>query len=357
MADKKSKLESKQSAIIDETDVIVGIPTSPPISAFITPKLESKQSAIVDETNVIVGMPTSAPIAAFITPKFKYTTINESSNDGHMGSSMSFAVQHNNHDIYEDEYDNDDNDNNNDNNDNDNNDNDNDDDDNDDNDDNKSLEENNGAKLPYISSQVDPKYMADFLEKMKKYVEKSDGNKPTHTSPWLNDEPFEYDTAPYYFSKIKKDENSDESNIEMTTDGLQYDEMKKYIYVQKKNLDGHRQCNICLKYFPDMIITDQFDGSSTCWHCLFFLNADDISRIEQMYQISQQSYIEFCGHAHNKEKCIRSDSCILCMANNGNSFAEAKWTDPDKVDQFIDNIKNDINDKNLDNEIDFGISI
>ena len=340
MAEKKSKLKSKQSATVYNTNVIGGMPTSAPISAFITPKLESKQSATVDETNVIVGMPTSAPISAFITPKIKNSDNDPINviND----TPLSFAVLHNNHDIYDDEdyY----NDNNNDNNN----------DDNDDNDDNKSLE---GAKLPYISSQMDAKYMADFLDKMKKYVEKSDGNKPTHTSPWLNDEPFEFDTAPYYFSKTKTDGTSDESIIEMTTDGLQYDEMKKYIYVQKKSLDGHKQCNICSKYFPDMIIADQFDGSSTCWHCLFFLNADDISRIEQMYQISQQSYIEFCGPAHNKKNCVRSDSCILCMANNGNSFAEVKWTDPDKVDQFIDNIKNDVNDKNLDNEIDFGISI
>jgi hypothetical protein len=185
------------------------------------------------------------------------------------------------------------------------------------------------------------KPMKEFVNKISKYIDGSSNSKSIYD-----------DYMSYSDSKKPKDN----SPVELTTDGLSYDDVKKFVYLQKNSTNGIKQCNMCTKYYPEMVTADQFDGGTTCWHCLFFLNSDDMSRIEDMYQISLESYVEFCGPSHNPENCIRADSCMLCLSNN-NVPAQVRWEDPNKIDQFIDNIKNDVIDNRLDGEIDFGVSI
>jgi len=193
---------------------------------------------------------------------------------------------------------------------------------------------------PATDAPTVDKPMKEFINKIGKYIDESSSSKS------------KYDDYMYMDNKKPKDN----STVDLTTDGLSYEDVKRFVYVQKNSSTGIKQCNICTKYFPEMVTADQFDGGTTCWHCLFFLNSDDMSRVEDMYQISLESYVEFCGPAHNPANCVRSDSCMLCLSNN-NIPTQVKWEDPNKIDQFIDNIKNDVIDKRLDGEIDFGISI
>ena len=144
--------------------------------------------------------------------------------------------------------------------------------------------------------------------------------------------------------------------IEMTTDGLSHDDAKYYVYNQKNSSAGIKRCNMCNKYFPEMIITDEFDGDPTCWHCLFFINSNNADTIKDIYGISLESYVQLCSPAHKIEQCVRPDSCVLCLSNN-NVPTSVKSNDPNKIDRFIDNINNDVVDKQLDDEIEFGVMI
>ena len=203
-------------------------------------------------------------------------------------------------------------------------------------------------EIPKLSSP-----MAKFVDEMMQY----DDDSPIKSKVVKKDYS-PYDEYVSHYSKYGKSESKyskDGSFIEMTTDGLTYEDTKTYVYSQKNSANGIKQCNICTRYFPDMIIAEQFDGGSTCWHCLFYLNGDDMSRIEDMYQISLENYIEFCGPMHKVENCVRSDSCILCLSNN--NIPKTRHDDPNKIDRFIDNIENGVVDKQLDNEIEFGITI
>ncbi len=145
-------------------------------------------------------------------------------------------------------------------------------------------------------------------------------------------------------------------DLEMTTDGLSPEEYSFFTMVAKKKITGIKTCNFCNKYYPEFV-TVPYDSITSCWHCLFFLNADDPSKIEDMFQISVENYLDFCAASHRTDKCLRSDTCMLCLSGVGKTTSKDQPYDESEIDRFINNVNNDIQDQLLDDKIEFEVSI
>ena len=126
--------------------------------------------------------------------------------------------------------------------------------------------------------------------------------------------------------------------------------------MKHEKLSAVKQCGFCNRIYPDYI-TMPYDAQTCCWHCLFFLNSDDVTRVEEMYQITLDSYLAFCEVSHKSENCIRPDSCMICLSKPSDDSMINKQNDVNKIDRFIETIQNDRRDDSLEDDIEFVISI
>ena len=136
--------------------------------------------------------------------------------------------------------------------------------------------------------------------------------------------------------------------IEVTTDGITYDEYKVIPFIQRKKLII-QQCTTCQKFYPEYMVPP-YDEMQMCWHCMIWLNSDEQGRknIEEFYNLSTQKYVEMCGPRHDKNKCVRKADCLLC-----NNYIDESNEASESEDSPTDNKKEDFNV----NKVKFTISL
>ncbi len=138
-----------------------------------------------------------------------------------------------------------------------------------------------------------------------------------------------------------KDIKKKEEKIELTTDGLDVDTYDNLDGGTLASLGISKLCMMCNKVYPEFI-TVPYDSGACCWHCIFFLHPgnDGLKQIEETYQISFNCYIDFCSSAHDTNKCIRQNSCPLCISKlTGLKKSEDQVSHTD-IDRYISDIEN-----------------
>jgi hypothetical protein len=147
-------------------------------------------------------------------------------------------------------------------------------------------------------------------------------------------------------------------DFDITTDGIEYDYYSAAPYSIKSKYKSIKQCGFCNKIYPEFV-TVPYDMGSCCWHCLFFLNSSNLDNIEGMYQISVQSYLDFCGPAHKNSECMRPDSCLLCLSGIGISTVDLKpeKEDPKEMERFISMVETGSTDVVLQDKFDLVLDI
>jgi hypothetical protein len=162
------------------------------------------------------------------------------------------------------------------------------------------------------------------------------------------------------YNKIIDEKNIIESNVNdsLTTDGLSVIAISKLINNKEvSKLQNYINCQFCTKYYPDFI-TVPYDSGTCCWHCLFFLNNNNLENIETMYKINLNNYLSFCTSDHNSEKCIRPDSCLICMSKIGVGLEDSCVTyNENDIEQFVNMIKDGEDDYNLTENLKFIVNI
>lgn len=105
--------------------------------------------------------------------------------------------------------------------------------------------------------------------------------------------------------------------------GLTHDQFK-LLPGTNRIFGNYSQCEYCLKYYKKPLFTDEpYNGSSICFHCLFWLNYDFNLRqqVDGIFGKTIVQYILDYNQFHDKLTCTKSDNggCFLCdYLNNQN---------------------------------------
>jgi len=165
------------------------------------------------------------------------------------------------------------------------------------------------------------------------------------------EDPVEIKPNPDKSDEVETKQNSDISD-EVKINGLVYEDYKK----SYKGKGDFTQCSFCVKFFHQQtngFITQNNEGESVCYHCLFWLNysMELRSTVDGAYGKTIHDYILECAPIHNTETCSRRGECFICDYLDGiiiegiygSDELYSNWKSERKMTDDTDDIKIVIN--------------
>jgi hypothetical protein len=153
---------------------------------------------------------------------------------------------------------------------------------------------------------------------------------------WAADEEKNMKLNKELLSDKNKDKVNDNSDVEIDTDGLSYDEYSQLSLKKKFKMNsGVGFCESCGKYYPDFMVIEH-DSAPYCWHCMFWLSSSDVFSdkvLEETYGLTLDKYLEFCSPCHKRDECTKGNTCIICT--NSSSMVELCDELSDDSDDFV----------------------